>query len=231
MNTDIETGIKQIKENIAAALKRTLKTDKVTLLAATKTVPSAIINETCRKYGISTAGENRVQELLSKYEELDKENIDLQFIGKLQTNKVKYIIDKVSMIHSLDTLNLAKEIDKQAKKINKPMNVLVEINSGNEISKSGVNLDEVEDFILELEQFEFLKVRGLMTIGPIFSEENEYRELFGKVYEIFVYLKEKNLPFASMDYLSMGMSANYEIAIEEGANRVRLGSAIFGKRN
>lgn len=203
----------------------------VTLLAATKTVPPEVINYVTQNLGIKHIGENRVQELIDKYDKLELEGVKLHFIGKLQTNKVKYIIDKVDMIHSLDSVKLAKEIDSRAKKIGKIMDVLVEINSGREENKSGIFPEEVPAFLSELSEFDNIRVKGFMTIAPVCAEKEEYRKYFKETYAIFIDNLQKKLHNIDMDILSMGMTGSYTVAIEEGSSIVRIGSALFGPRN
>ncbi len=203
---------------------------QVTLLAATKTVPAEVINYVTQELGVKNIGENRVQELLEKYDSLNLDGVKLHFIGKLQTNKVKYIIDKVDMIHSLDSLKLAKEIDSRAKKIGKVMDVLVEVNSGREENKSGIFPEKVYDFLSNLTEFSNIRVRGLMTIAPVCSEKEDYRKYFRETYSIFIDNSQNKLHNIDMDFLSMGMTDSYVVAIEEGSDIVRIGSAIFGSR-
>lgn len=225
----------------AVSIKEALETVKknipegVTLLAATKTVSAEKINY-AHSLGINTIGENRVNELLEKYDLIDKD-IDLQFIGHLQSNKVKYIIDKVSLIHSLDSETLAKEIDRQAKKHGKIMDVLVEINVGGEESKSGIAPEETEAFLQKLSIYENISVKGLMAIPPVCNTPKETEKYFNKIREIFIDIRQKkadNIVVGeniSMDILSMGMSGDYKEAIACGSTMVRIGSAIFGARN
>ena len=168
---------------------------------------------------------------LEKYDAIDKENVTAHFIGHLQSNKVKYIIDKVDMIQSVDSLSLAKEIDRQAKKHGKIMKVLVEINIAMEESKSGVSPENVEEFLTEISKFDNIRVMGLMSIPPIMTDEETQRKIFKKIYQIYVDISQKNIHNISMTYLSMGMSDDYDIAVEEGANIVRVGTALFGRRN
>lgn len=204
---------------------------EVTLLAATKTVPPEVINYVTKNLGIKHIGENRVQELIEKYDRLELDGVKLHFIGKLQTNKVKYIIDKVDMIHSLDSIKLAKEIDSRAKKIGKVMDVLVEINSGREENKSGIFPEDVPSFIDALSVFDNIRVRGFMTIAPVCAEKEDYRKYFKETYAIFIDNSQKKLHNIDMDILSMGMTGSYTVAIEEGSSIVRIGSALFGPRN
>ena len=219
------------KRTIKEAVERIRKDipDGVTLLAATKTVSAEKINY-AHSLGINTIGENRVNELLEKYDDLDKD-IDLQFIGHLQSNKVKYIIDKVSLIHSLDSEALAKEIDKQAKKHGLIMNVLVEINIGGEESKSGIRPEEAESFIKKAALYPNISIKGLMAIPPVCNTPKEAENYFLKIREIFLDIKAKKVDNVNMDILSMGMSADYKEAIKCGSTMVRIGSALFGARN
>ncbi len=234
LNIETETllnnNLQSVREKIEKAKKNRKNNKEVTLLAATKTVPAEVINYVTQTLGITHIGENRVQELLDKYDKLDLNGVELHFIGKLQTNKVKYIIDKVSMIHSLDSIKLAKEIDTRAKKINKIMDVLVEVNSGREENKSGIFPEDVPNFLEEVSLFENIRVRGLMTIAPVCAEKEEYRKYFGETYSIFIDNLQNKIHNIGMDFMSMGMTDSYEVAIEEGSDIVRIGSAIFGSR-
>lgn len=219
-----------VKQNIARACSESSHNQNVTLLAATKTVPAEVINYVTQNLGIKYIGENRVQELVDKYDQLNLDGVELHFIGKLQTNKVKYIIDKVDMIHSLDSLKLAKEIDSRAKKIGKVMKVLVEVNSGREENKSGVFPEDVPEFLEKLAEFENIQVKGLMTIAPVCQEKEDIRKYFAETYSIFIDNLQNKIHNICMDFMSMGMTDSYEIAIQEGSNVVRIGSAIFGSR-
>ena len=222
----LEDNLDSVRRNIAEH-----KRDKnVTLLAATKTVPAKVINYVTKTLGVTDIGENRVQELLEKYDELDLNGVKLHFIGKLQTNKVKYIIDKVDMIHSLDSIKLAKEIDTRSKRIGKVMDVLVEVNSGREENKSGIFPEEVPSFLENLACFENINVKGLMTIAPVCEKKSDYRKYFEETYSIFIDNLQKKQHNISMEFLSMGMTDSYDVAIEEGSDIVRIGSAIFGSR-
>ncbi len=226
----IKENLDIIRCNIFKACEKAGRTDDVILLGATKMNDVQKINFAISN-GLDYIGENKVQELLEKYDGIDKEHVTLHFIGHLQSNKVKYIIDKVDMIQSLDSISLAKEIDKQAKKHGIVMKVLVEINVGMEETKSGIACEEVEDFLRKVSEFENIKVMGLMSIPPILTDIEAQRKNFQKIYQIYVDISRKNIHNISMTYLSLGMSDDYELAIEEGANLVRVGSALFGRRN
>lgn len=226
---EFDLNFASVLERFNEAIKKSPLEDKnITLLAATKTVDVDTINYAISK-GIKYIGENKVQELLSKHGKIV--NVHNHFIGHLQTNKVKDIIDKVELIHSVDSLKLAKEISKQALKIGKTINVLIEVNIGGEESKWGLKPEEVEDAIYEISALDNIKVVGLMTIPPICEEREEVRKYFRKMYKLFIDIRHKNIDNSSMDILSMGMSEDFDIAIEEGANLVRVGTALFGKRN
>ena len=208
----------------------------IKLLAVTKTVPVDVINYAIDELGITAIGENRVQELLEKYDSLhhpEGGKLEIHLIGSLQTNKVKYIIDKVDIIESVDSLKLAAEIDKQAKKHSLTMDILVEVNIGHEEQKGGVMPEELEEFIEKLGEFSSLRLRGLMTIAPKCDEKNDYLKFFEKTYQYFIDISQKKLHNISRDsfnVLSMGMSQSYPEAIRAGSTEIRLGSTIFGAR-
>lgn len=204
------------------------KADEIMLLAATKTIPVEVINHAINN-GIKLIGENKVQELLSKIDEYDS-SADRHFIGHLQTNKVKDIIDRVELIHSVDSLKLAKEISKQAEKKNKVMDILLEVNIGDEESKWGFDPSELEASIKEISLLSNIRICGIMAIPPICNEPEENRKYFRQMHQIFIDLKSKNIDNCFMNILSMGMSDDFDVAIEEGANLVRVGTALFGKR-
>ena len=217
----------QIKANYEAVLKRLApytKDRKITILGATKMQSIENINYLI-SLGVDTIGENRVNELLEKYEGYDK-RASLHFIGTLQKNKVKYICDKVDLIHSVDSLALAQEIDKRCAKIGRVMDILIEVNSGREESKGGAMLEDVEALIEEVSALKCVRVRGLMTMAPRCSSREEYLSYFTPVKELFDRLFKND----NSAILSMGMSESYEYAVEAGANLVRIGSAIFGER-
>ncbi len=226
----VEENYKYINEKIAeAALKSGRTREDITFLAATKTVDTEVINHAI-SLGLDHIGENRVQELLDKYERYDLTNCDLQFIGRLQTNKVKYIIDKVSQIQSCDKISQLNEISKQAKKHGKVMNVLVEVNIGREESKGGVDPDALYEFIDEARLLDGIHINGLMAIPPICEDEALLKKYFSEMNQFFVDIKAKNMDNVNMLCLSMGMSSDYALAIECEATMVRVGSSLFGKR-
>jgi pyridoxal phosphate enzyme (YggS family) len=211
-----------IRQNILEICKSISNLNlEVELVAATKTRNIDEIKSAMATDCIASAGENRVQEFLTKYDN----SLQWDFIGQLQTNKVKYIIDKVRLIHSVDRHNLAQTIDKEAKKINKIQDILIEINSGKEESKGGIHLEDIDAFLDEISGFENIHVRGIMAVAPLYYNEEELKKTFDKVYAKYSQLKND-----SFNYLSMGMSNDYLIAVKSGANLIRLGRAIFGER-
>ena len=220
----------EIKENIArAAEKSGRKPEEITFLAATKTVEPAVINYAV-SLGLKHIGENKVQELLSKYEEYDLKNCELQFIGHLQTNKVRQIRDKVAMIQSVDSRKRAAEISKQSVKNGIVSNILIEVNIGREENKSGVLKEELDELIGKISEMPNIKIRGLMTVPPICKEKIEVCKFFDEMYQLFIDFSCKKSDNVCMDYLSMGMSDDYEEAVLSGANMVRVGSRLFGQR-
>lgn len=218
----------QITENIAR-IKREIN-GKAKILAATKTVPPELINHAI-DCGIDIIGENRVNELLEKYEFIDRSRVQLHFIGALQTNKVKYIVDKVDMIQSVDRESLALEIERQCAKRGIVMPILAEINIGNEETKSGIKPEEALNFCEFLSTLPHLKLKGLMAIPPKCEKSEENSKYFCKMKQIFIDISHKNVDNSNMDILSLGMSDDYLTAVECGSNLVRIGSGIFGKRN
>lgn len=202
---------------------------RATLLAATKTVPAEMINYAA-DCGIRVIGENRVDELLEKYDRIDRERLEIHFIGHLQRNKVKKIIDKVSMIHSVGTVELAEEIEKQASRIGKVMPVLIEINLAGEATKTGISLEETESFYETLEKMPHLAVCGLMAVPPKTDSPQNNQCFFTKIYQKFIDISLKKVDNKKWKFLSIGMSRDYLQAVENGATIVRIGSAIFGDR-
>ena len=202
---------------------------EVTLIAVSKTKPVELIRE-AMDAGADVFGENKVQELCDKYEQLPK-TLHWHLIGHLQRNKVKYIIDKVDLIHSVDSMRLAEEISKEAEKKQTDVKVLIEVNVAQEESKFGVSVDETEELVREIAKLPRIHVLGLMTIAPNVSDPEENRPVFRTLKKLAVDIKMKNIDNVRMDVLSMGMTGDYQVAIEEGATMVRVGTGIFGERN
>lgn len=229
--SDVEYNYKHINERIAeAAEKSGRKREDITFLAATKTVDADVINYAI-SLGLDHIGENKVQELLSKYEKYDLAHASLQFIGHLQTNKVRQIVDKVDLIQSVDSLKLALEISKQSLKIGKKTDVLVEVNIGREENKSGVVPEQLDELLCQIADLEGISVKGLMSIPPICDNTHKISKYFDNMRNIFIDISSKKLDNISMTILSMGMSADYYEAILEGATMVRIGSSLFGARD
>ncbi len=224
----IDENLKGIRTAAEEAAKASPYSQDYEILLATKYASAEEINY-ARTLGINKIGENRVQSLLEKYDKLDRDGLDIHFIGTLQRNKVKYIIDKVSMIESLDSAELAREIEKQAAKRGIVMDCLVEVNIGDEAAKSGISKTEVLQFVDSLAEFEHIRVRGIMTMAPKCTEIDEYRKYFKESYNIFIDICEKKLHNVNRNILSMGMSESFEAALMEGANLVRIGRAAFKK--
>jgi len=201
--------------------------NKIKLVAVSKTFPFEQIAEV-NKFGQKDFGENKVQELRRKHERLKTYDINWHLIGHLQTNKVKYIIDYVYLIHSVDSYKLALEINKRAKGINRTVDILVQVNTSHEDQKSGVEVNESKKLCSEISKLDCIKLRGLMTIGMFTDDEKIIRENFITLRDLYEDLKVNHTNF---QYLSMGMTADFKIALEEGSNMLRIGSAIFGERN
>ncbi len=224
-----DENYRQIVKNIASAAEKSGRCyEDITLLAATKTVDVDVINHAIRS-GIRFIGENRVQEFLSKNDGYLP--VHKHFIGHLQTNKVKDIIDKVELIHSIDSYKLALEVSKQAVKRGITADILLEINIGQEQSKSGFFYDDALSAVQKIALLDGIRIKGLMAIPPICENSDQNRVYFAKMKKLFIDISTKKIDNVSMDVLSMGMSDDYETAIEEGANMIRLGTALFGRRN
>ena len=232
MNTDIAERFRQIKERKdAAAVRSGRSPEEVTLMAVTKTHTAAEINEAIAA-GAADIGENRVQELLEKYDSVSP--VRWHLIGHLQTNKVKNVVGKVVIIHSVDSMKLAREINKRASAAGIVMDILIEINSAMEETKSGISADELEALVKDIAaECDNIRIRGIMCIPPIAAEPEEARPYFREARELFDKMKTWDLPEERFlpDTLSMGMSGDFEVAIEEGSTIVRVGSSIFGPRN
>ncbi|MFA6309323.1 MAG: YggS family pyridoxal phosphate-dependent enzyme [Clostridia bacterium] len=230
MTSEITKNIEDIKRRVEkAAIKSGRKFEDIKIIAVTKTIDSERINEVLDE-NILDLGENRVQEICRKYDEI-KRPCNWHMIGHLQTNKVKYIINKVAMIHSLDSFELAQELQKRAKRAGISMDVLVEVNVSGEISKYGIAPKDVLDFIKKASVFPNIKIKGLMTIAPNAQNTEDIRMVFKEIYKIFLDIRKENINNIDINYISAGMSNDFEVAIEEGANIVRVGTSIFGKRN
>jgi pyridoxal phosphate enzyme (YggS family) len=226
----LEENLKEVQAKIRAACDRANRPyEDVLLIAVSKTKPLSDI-ETLIPCGIRDFGENKVQELVDKYEHVSRP-VNFHLIGHLQTNKVKYIVDKACLIHSVDSLKLAKEIEKEAAKRNLICNVLIEINIGGEDSKFGIKPEETETLVREISKLPHVHIKGLMTIAPFVENAESNRGLFRNMHKILLDIKKKNIDNVDMEILSMGMTNDYTVAIEEGATMVRVGTAIFGERN
>lgn len=224
----MKNNLTEILRRIAEAKAKYRSPDEeIRLMAVTKTVDPDKINFAVDE-GVSLLGENRVQEYLSKKDSYDK-SAEVHFIGHLQTNKVKYIIDSVSMIQSVDSLKLASEIDRHAQKVGRIMDILIEVNIGNEETKSGIDSGALKELALEIAKLGNIRLRGLMAIPPIGADESVFEEMH-KLYEELKGM-DNELPNAQIDTLSMGMSGDYELAIKHGSTLVRIGSGLFGARN
>lgn len=229
--SEIFENVNRIRQNIAEAAEKSGRcAEDIVLVAATKMNDAARVREAIEA-GIDVAGENRVQELIDKYEQGAYEGAPLHFIGNLQTNKVKYLIGKVSLIQSVDSIKLAREIGRLATKAGIVQDILIEINIGGEESKGGIAPEELDAFIDDVTKIEGVFVRGLMTIPPILGANNKNIVYFEKMHQLFIDIKAKKYDNISMDFLSMGMSDDYYDAILHGANMVRVGTGIFGRRN
>lgn len=229
-NKMIQENIALVNKNIENACQRANRnSDDVRLIAVSKTKPIEMLREAydtgCRDFG-----ENKVQEILDKYEQLPPD-ARFHMIGHLQRNKVKYIVDKVCLIHSVDSLRLAEEISKEAVKKNVSVNILIEVNVANEDTKFGTTVENTIDLVKEIAALPGIFVKGLMTIAPYVENPEENRQYFVSLRQLSVDIMSKNIDNVSMDILSMGMTGDYEVAVEEGATYVRVGTGIFGERN
>lgn len=227
---NIEHNIRVIKEKIATAAEESgRKADDVKLMAVTKTVEPMFINHAI-ECGIDLIGENKVQEFLLKKPYLKLDNCKAHLIGHLQTNKVRQIITEVDMIQSVDSVKLAREVSKRSEMVGITTQCLVEVNIGDEDSKTGLDMNLLYETLEEIASLPNIKIKGLMTIPPICDDESELNKYFSKMNEIFIDIKSKKLDNIDMCILSMGMSGDYEAAVRNGSNLVRVGSAIFGPR-
>jgi PLP dependent protein len=226
----VKENLAFVEKNIEEACNRSgRKREQVTLIAVSKTKPVEMIKEAI-DYGIVDFGENKVQEMINKASLIDKK-VNWHLIGHLQRNKVKYIIDRSCLIHSVDSLRLATQIDLESKKSNIISNILIEVNIAKEESKFGVLPNDTMDLIIEISRMNNVKINGLMTIAPFVSNAEENRIYFRKLKDLNIDIKSKNIDNVGMEVLSMGMTGDYQVAIEEGATLIRVGTGIFGGRN
>lgn len=226
----LKENLEAVEKNIEEACKRAGRgRNEVTLIAVSKTKPVEML-EAVYQENIRNFGENKVQELCDKIEKMPRD-IKWHMIGHLQRNKVKYIIGNVDLIHSVDTYRLAEEINIQAKKKNIVVPILVEVNIANEESKFGISANDAIQLVEEIAELENIQIKGLMTIAPYVENQEQNRLYFRKIKQLSVDITNKNIDNVSMEILSMGMTGDYMVAIEEGATMVRVGTGIFGERN
>lgn len=226
----IQENIKEVLHNISDACHRVNRDpSEVTLIAVSKTKPVSDIEEAIH-CGMTEFGENKVQELLHKMEVIDTK-VNWHLIGHLQTNKVKYVVDQGLLIHSVDSIKLAKELQKEAAKKKVDCDILLEVNVAKEESKFGFDYEETLQAVQEISTYPNLHIQGLMTIAPFVENPEENREIFAKLHKLLLDIKLRNIDNVNMSVLSMGMTNDYMVAIEEGATMVRVGTGIFGVRN
>lgn len=230
MDSMIKQNLSDVQKKIAEACARSGREEKeITLIAVSKTKPVELLKEAYAA-GARDFGENKVQELLDKLPQMP-EDIRWHMIGHLQRNKVKYIIDKVYMIHSVDSLRLAEEISKEAVKKNLTVKILMEVNVAGEESKFGISCEEAPVLAGQISRLPGVSLEGLMTIAPYVTNAEENREVFSKLRQLAVDIFGKNIDNKTCNVLSMGMTGDYQVAVEEGATMVRVGTGIFGERN
>ena len=228
----------EVAQNVRAIMQQVRDTalqagrdpSEVQVMAVTKTVDPVLVNAAIGA-GITLLGENKAQELCAKYDSYHKDGVQIHFIGHLQTNKVRQIVDKVSMVESVDSIKLAREIDRHCAAIGKVMDVLLEVNIGREENKTGIFPEFLPALLEEAGKLEHIRVRGLMTIPPVCETEEEVLQYFSQMRQLFIDIKQKKYDNISMEILSMGMSADSLAAVRCGSNIVRIGTAMFGQRN
>lgn len=226
----VAKNYKMVEQKVCEACEKAGRDrSEVTLIAVSKTKPVSMIQEAIEA-GAQVFGENKVQELCEKYEVLPQ-SLHWHLIGHLQRNKVKYVVDKAELIHSVDSLRLAQEISKEALKKQLTVNILIEVNVAGEDSKFGITPEETEELIREIAKLPGISIKGLMTIAPYVEDPEDNRFVFRTLKKLAVDIKMKNIDNVHMDVLSMGMTNDYQVAIEEGATMVRVGTGIFGERN
>jgi pyridoxal phosphate enzyme (YggS family) len=225
----VRENLEHVREQLAAACTRVgRKPEEVRLVAIAKTKPAEMVREAFAA-GQKIIGESYVQELVEKVEVIE-EPVEWHFVGGLQTNKVKYLRGKVALIHSVDRLHLAEEINRQWVKIGETADILIQLNLGHEATKSGTSEEELENLVREIAQLPNVRVKGLMTLPPYFDDPEEVRPFFRELKGLSQHIAELNIPGVEMRELSMGMTHDFEVAIEEGATLIRVGTAIFGMR-
>lgn len=225
----VTENLAEVRERMEAACRRAgRKPEEVTLIAVSKTKPVSLLEEAYAA-GARDFGENKVQEILFKHPQMP-EDVRFHMIGHLQTNKVSQVIDKAVLIHSVDSVHLAEKIEKEAAKRNMTVDILLEVNAAREESKFGLFLEEVIPALESIRNFPHIRVKGLMTIAPNVENAEENRKYFKKLYQLYVDIKSKNIDNGIMSVLSMGMTGDFEVAIEEGATMIRVGTGIFGSR-
>lgn len=230
METMLCENLKKVEDSVDAACRKAGRSrDEVTLIAVSKTKPVEMLS-TIYNQGIRDFGENKVQEMCDKMEQLPSD-IRWHMIGHLQTNKVKYIVGHTTLIHSVDSLHLAKEIEKQAEKKDVTVDILVEVNIAEEESKFGIHKEETYELVRQIAALPHVHICGLMTIAPYVENPEDNRMYFRGIRQLSVDIAEQNIDNVDMDVLSMGMTGDYMVAIEEGATMVRVGTGIFGERN
>lgn len=226
----IQENLNVVEENIRTACEKSGRNrDEITLIAVSKTKPISLL-EDAYQAGVRDFGENKVQEMCEKYEVMQKD-IRWHMIGHLQTNKVKYLIGKTSLIHSVDSYKLACEIEKQAAKHDCIMNILIEVNIADEETKFGLAEEEVIHLVKQIAELPHVRIKGLMTVAPYVVDPEDNRAYFRKIKQLSVDINNQNIDNVTMEILSMGMTGDYMVAIEEGATMVRVGTGIFGERN
>ncbi len=226
--SNISKNIQNVRERVTkAAIRSGRNPDDVRIIAVSKTVGKAEVLDAYENAGQIEFGENRVQELLKKYDR--SEPFKWHLIGHLQTNKVKYVVDKTELIHSVDSIYLAEEIEKQAEKISRVVPFLLQVNVSGEESKFGITPEAVEGFVIKMSQYRNIRLEGLMTMAPNITNMENVRKIFKELHTIYIDISREKIHNIDMKYLSMGMSNDFEIAVEEGANLIRVGTSIFTK--
>jgi hypothetical protein len=226
----LKQRLQQIRQRIRQAAESCNRdADSVRLVTVSKTIAAEIVKEAIDA-GVTILGENYVQEARDKFKALVQYPVSWHFIGHLQSNKAKYAVRLFDLIHSVDSLKLARELNKQAGKVDKIQQILLQVNISAEDTKSGISTDEAPRLIVEISQLKNLAVKGLMTMPPYFYQPEKVQPFFAALRELRDQIKEQSLPNVSLDELSMGMTGDFEVAIKEGATLVRIGTAIFGER-